>query len=105
MVLPFSRRTQVFELQLGLLYSLEIELKSMASEEALHAAKRFVCISKPRNLRQFDGIKGGRKRVLVIETVFHAFRGAQPLFHAPFGVKTLSGTLLEPAFIEHGLRC
>ena len=33
-----------------------------------------------------------------MKTVFHAFRGAQPLFHALFGVKTLSGTLLGPAF-------
>ena len=32
------------------------------------------------------------------KTVFDALRGTQPLFHALFGVKTLSGTLLGPAF-------
>ena len=31
--------------------------------------------------------------LLWTKTVFHALRGAQPLFHAIFGVKTLSGTL------------
>ena len=30
------------------------------------------------------------------KTVFHALRGAQPLFHAFFSVKTLSGTLFAP---------
>ena len=29
---------------------------------------------------------------------FPALRGAQPLFHALFGVRTLSGTLLDPTF-------
>ena len=58
---------------------------------------------KPRNPRQFDGIAGGRKRVsdtLLTKTVFDTLRGAQPLSHALFGVKTLSGTLLGPAFDE-----
>ena len=32
--------------------------------------------------------------------MFDALRGAQTLFHALFGVKTLSGTLLGPAFNE-----
>ena len=32
------------------------------------------------------------------KTVFHALREAQSLSHARFGVKTLSGTLLGPAF-------
>ena len=48
-------------------------------------------------------LKGGRKRVedvLLAKTVFDAFRGAQPLFHALFGVKILSGTLLDIAFNE-----
>ena len=35
--------------------------------------------------------------LLLTKAVFHALRGAQPLFHALFGVKTLS-TLLGPAF-------
>ena len=38
------------------------------------------------------------------ETVFHARRGAQPLFNARFVVKTLSGTLLSSAFHASGLR-
>ena len=43
--------------------------------------------------------------LLWTKTVFsYALRGAQPLFHALFGVKTLSGTLLGPAFHENWLR-
>ena len=57
----------------------------------------------PRNPRHFGTIEGERTRVsytLLTKTVFS--RGAQPLFHALFGVKTLSGTLLGPAFNEKG---
>ena len=41
------------------------------------------------------------------ETVFDALRGAQPLFHALFGVKTLSGTLFAPPLMKtgDGARC
>ena len=62
----------------------------------------------------FDGIDGGRKRVSATfivtvltkmsKTVSDALRGAQPLFHALFGVKTLSGTHWGTAFNELGLR-
>ena len=61
--------------------------------------------SKPRNPRNFDGIKGGRKRVsdtFTTKTVFDACRGAQPLFHALFGVKILSGTLFAPPLQKPG---
>ena len=55
-------------------------------------------ISKPRSPRYFHIIAGrrGRTRVsdaFIDKTVFGALRGAQPLFCALFGVKTLSGTL------------
>ena len=52
-------------------------------------------------------LEGGRKRVsdtFSTKAVFGALRGAQPLLHALFGVKTLPGTLLGPACNERGLR-
>ena len=59
-------------------------------------------------LARGDGIEGGRKRVsdtVLTEIVtISAFRDAQPLFLALFGVKTLHGTLLGPACNERGLR-
>ena len=42
------------------------------------------------------------RTLLLTRTAFHALRGAEPLFHALFGVKTLSGTRLRPAFNELG---
>ena len=63
--------------------------------------RRIVLPTQPRNPRRADDSKGGSKRVsdtLLTKTVFDALRGAQPLSHALFGVKTLSGTLLGPAF-------
>ena len=36
------------------------------------------------------------------KTVVHAYRGAQPLFHALFGVKTLSATLFAPPLMKRG---
>lgn len=48
--------------------------------------------------------ESGIQPLLLMETVFHALRGAQPVLHAIFGVKTLSGILLGPAFNASGLR-
>ena len=42
--------------------------------------------------------------LLLTKTVVHVYKGAQPLFHALFGVKTLSGTLWGPVFNASGLR-
>ena len=62
--------------------------------------------AKPRNPLHFDGIEGWRNvsDTLLTKTVFDTLRGAQPLSHALFGVKTLSGTLMGLAFTEKGLR-
>ena len=51
----------------------------------------------------FDGSGGGSvfQTSLLTKTVVLAVKGAQSLFHALFGVKTLSGTLLGP---DTGLR-
>ena len=65
------------------------------------------CATKPRNPRHFDRFEGGRKSVsdtFLTKTVFGAFRGEEPWFHALFGVKTLSGDTFEHAFNETGLR-
>ena len=42
------------------------------------------------------------KTLLLTKTLVHARRGAQPLLHALFDVKSLSATLLRPAFNETG---
>ena len=58
-------------------------------------------VPKPRSPRHFDRFEGGRKRdsdIFLTEIVFGAFRAREPSFHAFSGVKTLSGTLLGPAF-------
>ena len=63
---------------------------------------------KTRNPRHFEAIEGGRKRVSetlmtnLSKAMFDALRGAEPLFHARFGVKTLSGTFWGAAFNENG---
>ena len=45
------------------------------------------------------GINGRRKRVSdTLKAVFGTIRGAQPLLHSLFGVKTMSGILLGLAF-------
>ena len=62
----------------------------------------------PSNPRHFEAIEGAKTRVsdmLLIKRVFDTLR-VQALFHALFGVKTLTGTVLRTgatAFNENGL--
>ena len=50
------------------------------------------------NLRRLKAGESMFFTFLWTNTAAHALRGAEPLFHALFGVKTLSGTLLGPTF-------
>ena len=53
----------------------------------------------PRHLRLLEAGESVFHTFFLIKTVVHAYSGAQPLFHALFGVKTLSETLF-PVFNE-----
>ena len=63
---------------------------------------------RPATPRHFHIIGGGRKRdstIFMDKNSVSRTRGAQPLFHALFGVKnTIAGSLVGPASQETGLR-
>ena len=66
-----------------------------------------IALPTPATLAIFRLLKAGERVFLILlrtKTVVHVLRGAQPLFHALCGFKTLSGTLLGPTFHEKGLR-
>ena len=76
--------------------------RAMLAETSPSPSDVLQAMINPRNPRFIDGVEKACHTFLQTKTVFHALRGAQPLFHARCGVKTLSWALRVPAFHATG---